>query len=413
MIPEGFAEERKGLCADRVIHMIQTAPVLSCRCGARGVVAQNSPAIPREIAKPSRTPHGFTIVELLVVIAIIGLLIALLLPAVQAARESSRRAKCNANLKQMGLALHSFHDARNRFPPGMQGMLDSCSVANNDSDNKWFRAGWGWSVFLLPFLEQQPLSDRLLVNSGSGQVVCGNPTGAQLSLATAGGRDQRALQQTVLEVFVCPSAGDANLNFGPNFPGSGRYAKSNYKGVAGSDQPSANNYDGVGEMTSPDGSTIQTLGLFRRVPLTRTGSWGTAGTDAFVYVRHKDVTDGLSKTLAFGEVFSNVSFATGLPKIDSFFGSSSANGKYRGSVWVGAISSELQAGMTVGLLVPSLAQNNGLLFGTGQYAFVSRHPGGVTFGLADGSCRFISQNADAATLAGMANISDGQTAVVE
>jgi type II secretory pathway pseudopilin PulG len=352
-------------------------------------------------------------VELLVVIAIIGLLIALLLPAVQAARESSRRAKCNANLKQMGLALHSFHDARNRFPPGMQGMLDSCSVANNDSDNKWFRAGWGWSVFLLPFLEQQPLSDRLLVNSGSGQVVCGNPTGAQLSLATAGGRDQRALQQTVLEVFVCPSAGDANLNFGPNFPGSGRYAKSNYKGVAGSDQPSANNYDGVGEMTSPDGSTIQTLGLFRRVPLTRTGSWGTAGTDAFVYVRHKDVTDGLSKTLAFGEVFSNVSFATGLPKIDSFFGSSSANGKYRGSVWVGAISSELQAGMTVGLLVPSLAQNNGLLFGTGQYAFVSRHPGGVTFGLADGSCRFISQNADAATLAGMANISDGQTAVVE
>ena len=411
MIPEGFAEERKGLCADRVVHMIETAPVLSRRYGARGVVAQNSPAIPREITKPPRSTCGFTLVELLVVIAIIGLLIALLLPAVQSARESSRRAKCQSNMKQIGLALLNFHDVRNRFPPGMQGMLDSCSVANNDSDNKWMRAGWGWSVFLLPFLEEQTLADQLLINSGSGQVVCGNPTGAQLSLATAGGRDQRALQQTVLQVFVCPSAGDSSLNFGQNPPSSGRYGKSNYKAVVGSDSA----FDGVGEatLTLPDGSsaTVLTLGLFRRVPLTRSGSWGAA--DSWAYVRSKDVTDGLSKTLAFGEVFSNVSFATGLPKIDSNFGNSSSNGKYRGSTWVGAILSELALGVTAGIIQPNANSTNGTLFGTNQYPFVSRHPGGVLFGLADGSCRFISQNADAATLAGMANISDGQTAVVE
>ena len=411
MIPEGFAEERKGLCRDRVIHMIQTAPVLSRRYGVRGVVAPNSPAMPREIAKPPRTPHGFTIVELLVVIAIIGLLIALLLPAVQAARESARRAKCQSNIKQLGLGLHTYHDAQKRFPPGYQGMLGNCSGADNSISNKWKDAGWGWSVFLLPHIEEQSLSDRLTVNSGSSQVVCGNPTGAQLSLATAGGRDQRALQQTVLQVFVCPSAGDSSLNFGPTFPSSGRYGKSNYKAVVGSDGA----FDGVGEatLTLPDGSsaTVLTLGLFRRVPLTRSGSWGAA--DSWAYVRSKDVTDGLSKTLAFGEVFSNVSFATGLPKIDSNYGSTTTNGKYRGSVWAGAIVTELAAGMTAGIIQPNANSTNGTLFGTNQYPFASKHPGGVLFGLADGSCRFISQNADAATLAGMANISDGQTAVVE
>ena len=372
------------------------------------MAAENSRGIPHEIATPPRSTCGFTLVELLVVIAIIGTLIGLLLPAVQVAREAARRVKCQSNIKQLGLGLHTYHDAQKRFPPGYQGMLGNCGGADNSISNKWKDAGWGWSVFLLPHIEEQSLADRLAVNSGSSQVVCGSPTGAQATLATANGRNQVSLQQTVVEVFVCPSAGDSNLNFGQDFPKSGRYAKTNYKAVAGAD----GNFDGVGEatLTLPDGSsaTVLALGLFRRVPFTRSGSWGAA--DSWAYVRSKDVTDGLSKTLAFGEVFSNVGFAAGLPKIDPNFGSNAA---YRGGVWVGAISGELAAGLTVGILQPNATSTNGTLFGNNKYPFASKHPGGVLFGLADGSCRFISQNADVTTLAGMATISDGQTAAVE
>ncbi len=352
--------------------------------------------------------HGFTLVELLVVIAIIGILIAMLLPAVQSAREASRRAKCQANIKQLGLALHNYHDAQKRFPPGNQGMVDNCSAANNSSANNWGRAGWSWSVFLLPHLEQQQLSDRLLVNSGSGQVVCGSPSGSQATLANSGGRNQVALQQTPLEVFVCPSAGDGKLNFGPGAAASaGKYAKSNYKGVAGADSAQ---FDGVGD-TLPDGSAGVVYGLFRRIPFMRAGVWGNAGD--WVYVRAKDVSDGLSKTLAFGETFCNVSSGTPLGKIDSTIGTLPSNGMYRGGVWVGAISGELPNGMTVGILQPGASSSNGTLKGSGQYAFSSRHPGGVLFGIADGSCRFISENADATTLTLMAVISDGQSARLE
>jgi prepilin-type N-terminal cleavage/methylation domain-containing protein len=354
--------------------------------------------------------HGFTLVELLVVIAIIGILIAMLLPAVQSARESSRRAKCQANIKQLGLALHNFHDTQKRFPPGYQGMVDDCGVANNSSANRWGKAGWSWSVFLLPHLEQQSLSDRLIVNSGSGQVVCGIPTGSQSALNTAGGRNQVALQQTALQVFVCPSAGDSSLNLGGGVtsPSGGRYGKSNYKGVAGYDAPT----DGVGTLGLPDGSTVLALGLFRRIPLSRSGLWGE--TDSWAYVRSKDVTDGLSKTLAFGETFCNArANGSSWAKIDSRIGTAPNNGLYRGGVWVGAISNELQAGLTLGILQPNANSSNGLLNFTGAYPFASRHPGGVLFGIADGSCRFISQNADSTTLTLMALISDGQAVTLE
>jgi len=361
------------------------------------------------VASPHPSRQGFTLVELLVVIAIIGILIALLLPAVQSARESARRAKCQANIKQVGLALHNYHDAQKRFPPGHQGMVGNCSSANNSSANKWDSAGWSWPVFLLPHLEEQSLSDRLIVNSGSGQVVCGVPTGSQASLNTAGGRNQVTLQQTALQVFVCPSAGDSSLNLGggSGSPSGGRYGKSNYRAVAGSN---GSEFDGVGEVSLPSGSTVPAFGLFRRIPFTRDGVWGSTG--AWVYVRSKDVTDGLSKTLAFGETFSNVrANGSSWAKVDSTIGTASNNGLYRGGVWVGAISSELPNGMTFGVL--NTSGNNTTLKGSGQYAFSSRHPGGVLFGIADGSCRFISENADATALTLMSLISDGQTVTLE
>src|SRR5688500_18435425 len=98
-----------------------------------------------------RRSRGFTLVELLVVIAIIGILIALLLPAVQAAREAARRTQCQNNLKQLALGLHNYHDINNIFPVGHEwrGDLDGDAV-NADGGT-----GFGWAYFLLPFIEQQ------------------------------------------------------------------------------------------------------------------------------------------------------------------------------------------------------------------------------------------------------------------
>jgi len=100
-------------------------------------------------------PRGFTLVELLVVIAIIGTLVGLLLPAVQSAREASRAIGCRNNLKQLGLALHHYHDHAKRFPAGWTGVSPA---AGTDADDL---PGWGWGSELLPQIEQSALFDRI------------------------------------------------------------------------------------------------------------------------------------------------------------------------------------------------------------------------------------------------------------
>ncbi|MFI4874195.1 MAG: type II secretion system protein, partial [Blastopirellula sp. JB062] len=97
--------------------------------------------------RSQRHRQAFTLVELLVVIAIIGVLIALLLPAVQAAREAARRSQCSNNLKQMGLALHNFHDTFGRFPPGAS---DNSTPFGNGYTSP---GGHSWMAYSMPFLE--------------------------------------------------------------------------------------------------------------------------------------------------------------------------------------------------------------------------------------------------------------------
>lgn len=133
---------------------------------------------------------GFTLVELLVVIAIIGILVALLLPAVQAAREAGRRMQCANNLKQIGLALHNFHDTFNHLPPG--GVSGDVPTAAHRAFRIPTRVLHGWSVFLLPYMEQQSLYDKYDLR-----------------------RDWRAPQnrlarETNLAVMKCPSTPEGN-----------------------------------------------------------------------------------------------------------------------------------------------------------------------------------------------------------
>ncbi len=148
--------------------------------------------------KPSgqRPPAGFTLVELLVVIAIIGILIALLLPAVQAAREAARRSQCTNNLKQMGLACQNFADINKKFPDAshqkeLHGPGDPANNVVPSEDYGGMRDRWSYIVVLLPFMEQAPLYDEFMANH----------------LGKTAPWDTNALTTTKIGTILCPSDG--------------------------------------------------------------------------------------------------------------------------------------------------------------------------------------------------------------
>jgi prepilin-type N-terminal cleavage/methylation domain-containing protein len=142
-------------------------------------------------AKPLPLPRGLTVVELLVVIAVIGVLMGLLLPAVQAAREAARRTTCANNLRQIGLGLHNYHGVHERFPPGG---IEHRAMINPRTGRVYGRAGrqLAWSLFLLPYVEQQPLHQQVDTN-----LPFDAPENAQPAA-------------TVLPVYICPSVPGGN-----------------------------------------------------------------------------------------------------------------------------------------------------------------------------------------------------------
>jgi prepilin-type N-terminal cleavage/methylation domain-containing protein/prepilin-type processing-associated H-X9-DG protein len=212
----------------------------------------------------SRKSHrGFTLIELLVVIAIIAVLIGLLLPAVQKVREAAARTKCANNLKQIGLALHNYHDARSHLPAGE---VTQAGPPTGGSANR----NWVWSALILPYVEQSSLHNALVPTPGTGQVPASNH-------ATQG-----PFVRSVPPVYSCPADTGPDVN-----RRLGDYGKTNYpanKNIFFLDTKfrltditdGTSNTLMVGERANPEGG----------VPFTHIGAvwaarWGTNNSYAF------------------------------------------------------------------------------------------------------------------------------------
>ncbi len=312
--------------------------------------------------------HAFTLIELLVVIAIIAVLVSLLLPAVQQAREAARRTQCRNNLKQIGLAMHNYADVHNCFPPGFFGSSADCSSIRNGAPNK--AQGWGWGTFILPYLEQVNVYNT--INPGTFQVVCDIPTGAANNLAVG----NPASGRYVLPAFICPTATDADVSFAAR-SAVGMHSKSNYIAVGGLD------FTGVLPTTTANG-----VAGWR-------GMFGDAAINSCTKFRQE--TDGTSNVLMVGEGYrkdTDTNYASWI---------SGVGGERRPGRWFGMADDEQIASM-IRLLNPSgsFAVNGGSF-----NAFASQHVGGAFFVLGDGSVRFISENGDQTTISRLGTINDG------
>lgn len=326
-----------------------------------------------------RQSRGFTLIELLVVIAIIAVLVSLLLPAVQQAREAARRTQCKNNLKQLGLAMHNYHDTFNTFPPGHVSDFPAppapfVSPANLASAEV---GCWTWGAMLLPNLEQNGLYNTLSVGTLKPQAVAATPAGLQ------------ALQ-TPLAAFRCPSdSGPAVNNFdntasgseiSPAAPAASLYSRFITDGV-GKVAIATSNYmavAGAGDSTTPSINPYQ-----YGPPL------GVSFQNSKVGIR--DITDGTSNQLHIGERawrFKNLTAGAGTITAIS---ASPLTNIDQGTSWnIKSANTNVHSLTYDGLNVTSPA-------GQRQHqarAFNSNHTGGVQFLLCDGSVRFLSENID-------------------
>jgi len=285
---------------------------------------------------------AFTLVELLVVIAIIGVLIALLLPAVQAAREAARRTSCFNKLKQIGLALQNYHDTHHVLPPGW--------IATEPSTGKPLaegEPGWGWASMILPFMEQQTVSESLI--DFTRPILDPQNDPARVHVLT----DFRCPSDPADDLFDLGTAGN------PQTPLT-QLATSNYIGVFGTTL-----IEDCEGLTA--GDVCEGEGLFYHLS----------------HIRFAEITDGLSNTLMVGERAS----------------------RFGNSTWLGVVPGADEAFARV----LGVADHPPNAAGGHLDDFSSEHPAGTNILLGDGSVRLIAETIDLQVYRALATRAGGET----
>jgi prepilin-type processing-associated H-X9-DG protein len=284
---------------------------------------------------------------LLVVIAIIGVLVALLLPAVNSARESARRMSCTNNIHNLAIAFHNYHDTMNRFP---SAYFDS---------GVDFQESWGWGALILPYIEQQPLHTQLGVNNGTFYT--------QLARGGTAGKQVVQMAQTVLKIYMCPTDSGYNAN---GLVHNNRNFTQGLGFTANGYTVTADCLVGVSNYMVAEG---------HRDVASKTVNTGIAYGDSNIKFSH--LLDGSSNTIMLGERDTE---------------------QCRSGAWVG-IRRPTGGGTAGNNLVlahshvklntpdgPAIAWN---VDHTGcAEGFSSFHPGGANFAMGDGSVRFINNN---------------------
>lgn len=326
-----------------------------------------------------RQRHGFTLVELLVVIAIIGILVALLLPAVQAAREAARRMSCGNNLKQIALATHNYHDTYKAFPLGQRTSLPG---------------GWGpsWYVGMLPFCEQSPMFDKWVWGQNDGHMRTNTAAPTATRNAMGG--------QFLLPYATCPSSpldktqtiANPVVTFTvPNYVGmAGAVSEASFSPVPAGTQY----YTNPGQQAANGAGLTSSNGMF----------------NANTVSRFADLIDGTSNTMIFGEV-SNFTFNA----------ARTAKGDRRPG-WdygwmMGTDNGNLYSVRSANLNCLRYPPNANVLDSGGvrvawnerlNTPLTSAHPGSVVVALGDGSVRSISDTIDTKTYIYLGAKNDGQ-----
>lgn len=293
--------------------------------------------------------RGFTLIELLVVIAIIAILIALLLPAVQQAREAARRTQCRNNLKQLGLALHNYHDVHRTLPPGWIA-VDNARPTAHDGLN-----GAGWGTMILPYLDQAPLYNLFNASYSIHDPV--NFPFLSNNLAAWNCPSDPKPERWMIEEESSPGTILAEL------------PTANYIGNFGTD-------DLHGCENAAGTAPVLASGQCR-------------GDGAFYHnsrVRLRDLTDGTSNTLTLRE-----------RRTDSTLG------WY--STWPGMVAEGEEAFQRILGAADHVPNDPAAHFDD----FSSHHTGGAQFGMGDGAVRFISENIDRGLYQALSTIQGGET----
>ena len=329
-----------------------------------------------------RHSGGFTLVELLVVIAIIGILVALLLPAVQAARESARRTQCTTNMKNLALALANYHDVQKHFPPAAK--LGDPSVSGHSGDNiiTDTRLYQNWATEILTFVEEQNLASQLTVN---------NKTPIKSMRLV----ENMPARSTELSVMLCPSDIGRNNPFVDN---SGPWARGNYGYNAFQFWPNEWGWKFLlGEATNP----TDNLRPFYNYNI---GMGGFDDTVRKMVLNISKITDGTSKTIALAELRVGLSnrdrrgvWAMGMcgSNLHCRHATSAINACNEEDDLYGVNDVVADVGVPI---LRAECMLPGSYDGSGQSTVRSRHPGGAMVAMCDASVRFVSDFIDQGNL---------------